>query len=101
LKCAGYLFSLNDQAARVEISTRLNVAILFGKHLIAGGSVDCPSSIQIRCLEAPGLSFQGCGRSSVPLDNFAKTHQGPPAQILEQRLESIWEQQPAFGQNPK
>jgi invasion protein IalB len=29
---------------------------------------------------------------SLPLDNFAKAHQGPPAQIFEQKLESKWEQ---------
>jgi invasion protein IalB len=30
--------------------------------------------------------------ASLPLDNFAKAHQGPPAQIFEQRLEGKWEQ---------
>ena len=30
--------------------------------------------------------------ASLPLDNFAKAHQGPPAQIFEQKLESKWEQ---------
>jgi hypothetical protein len=30
--------------------------------------------------------------ASLPLDNFAKVHQGPPAQIFEQRLEGKWEQ---------
>src|SRR5262249_21382431 len=30
--------------------------------------------------------------SSLPLDNFAKIHQGPPARVLEQKLEGKWEQ---------
>lgn len=30
--------------------------------------------------------------ASLPLDSFAKAHQGPPAQIFEQRLEGKWEQ---------
>jgi len=30
--------------------------------------------------------------ASLPLDTFAKAHQGPPAQVFEQRLEGIWEQ---------
>jgi invasion protein IalB len=30
--------------------------------------------------------------ASLPLDNFAKVHQGPPAQIFEQKLEGKWEQ---------
>jgi invasion protein IalB len=30
--------------------------------------------------------------ASLPLDNFAKAHQGPPAQIFEQKLEGRWEQ---------
>ena len=38
--------------------------------------------------------------SSLPLDNFAKTHQGPPAQVFEQKLEGRWEQ-PADGAGPK
>jgi invasion protein IalB len=38
--------------------------------------------------------------SSLPLDNFAKAHQGPPAQVFEQKLEGKWEQ-PADGANPK
>ena len=52
LTCAGYLVSLNDQAARVEISIRRerNLVILLGKHLIAGRGVDRPSSIQVRSL---------------------------------------------------
>ena len=52
LKCAGYLLSLNDQAAGVEIGIRLErkLVILFGKYLTAGRGVDRPSSIQIRSL---------------------------------------------------
>jgi len=38
--------------------------------------------------------------SSLPLDNFAKTYQGPPVQIFEQRLEGKWGQ-PADGTGPK
>jgi hypothetical protein len=38
--------------------------------------------------------------SSLPLDNFAKTYQGPPAQVFEQRLEGKWEQ-PADGASTK
>jgi invasion protein IalB len=38
--------------------------------------------------------------SSLPLDKFAKTHQGPPAQIFEQKLEGKWEQ-PADAAAPK
>src|SRR4029077_18271685 len=51
-KCAGYLLSLDDQAARVEISIlpERKLVILFGKHLIAGRGVDRPSSVQIRSL---------------------------------------------------
>jgi invasion protein IalB len=30
--------------------------------------------------------------ASLPLDNFAKAHQGHPAQIFEQKLENEWEQ---------
>jgi invasion protein IalB len=30
--------------------------------------------------------------ASLPLDNFAKAHQGPPAQVFEQKLEGKWEQ---------
>jgi invasion protein IalB len=30
--------------------------------------------------------------SSLPLDKFAKTYQGPPTQVLEQKLEGKWEQ---------
>jgi invasion protein IalB len=30
--------------------------------------------------------------ASLPLDNFAKAHQGDPAQIFEQKLENKWEQ---------
>jgi invasion protein IalB len=30
--------------------------------------------------------------ASLPLDNFAKAHRGPPAQIFEQKLEGKWEQ---------
>jgi invasion protein IalB len=30
--------------------------------------------------------------SSLPLDGFAKAHQGPPAQVFEQKLEGKWEQ---------
>ena len=30
--------------------------------------------------------------ASLPLDNFAKVHQGAPAQIFEQKLEGEWEQ---------
>ena len=52
LKCAGYLLSLDDQTARVEISILLESkpVILFGKHLTAGRGVDRPSSVQIRSL---------------------------------------------------
>jgi len=28
----------------------------------------------------------------LPLDGFAKAHQGPPARIFEQKLEGKWEQ---------
>jgi invasion protein IalB len=38
--------------------------------------------------------------TSLPLDNFAKAHQGPPAQVFEQRLEGKWEQ-PADAAGPK
>jgi invasion protein IalB len=38
--------------------------------------------------------------SALPLDTFAKAYQGPPAQILEQKLEGKWEQ-PADGAGPK
>lgn len=38
--------------------------------------------------------------SSLPLDNFAKTYQGPPAQVFEQKLEGRWEQ-PADGVGPR
>jgi invasion protein IalB len=38
--------------------------------------------------------------SSLPLDNFAKAHQGPPAQVFEQKLEGKWEQ-PADGTSTK
>ena len=30
--------------------------------------------------------------ASLPLDNFAKAHQGAPTQVFEQKLESKWEQ---------
>ena len=30
--------------------------------------------------------------ASLPLDNFARAHQGPPAQVFEQKLEGKWEQ---------
>jgi hypothetical protein len=52
LKSAGYLLSVDDQAARVEISILLErkLVILFGKHLTAGRGVDRPSSIQIRSM---------------------------------------------------
>ncbi len=30
--------------------------------------------------------------ASLPLDNFAKAHQGAPAQVFEQKLEGKWEQ---------
>ena len=29
--------------------------------------------------------------ASLPLDNFAKAHQGAPAQVFEQKLEGKWE----------
>jgi invasion protein IalB len=38
--------------------------------------------------------------ASLPLDNFAKAHQGAPAQIFEQKLEGNWEQ-PANGESAK
>jgi hypothetical protein len=38
--------------------------------------------------------------SSLPLDNFAKAHRGPPAQVFEQKLEGRWEQ-PADGAGAK
>jgi invasion protein IalB len=38
--------------------------------------------------------------SSLPLDNFAKTYQGPPAQVFEQKLEGKWEK-PADGASTK
>ena len=38
--------------------------------------------------------------SSLPLDNFAKAHHGPPAQVFEQKLEGKWEQ-PADAAGPK
>ena len=52
LKCAGYLPSLDDHTARVEISILLErkLVILFGKYLIAGRGVDRPGSVQIRSL---------------------------------------------------
>jgi len=30
--------------------------------------------------------------ASLPLDNFAKAHQGAPTQVFEQKLEGKWEQ---------
>lgn len=38
--------------------------------------------------------------ASLPLDNFAKAHQGAPARIFEQKLEGNWEQ-PANGESVK
>jgi hypothetical protein len=52
LKCAGYLLTLDDQTARVEISIWLErkLVVLFDKYLTAGRRVVRPSSVQI-----PGL----------------------------------------------
>jgi hypothetical protein len=38
--------------------------------------------------------------ASVPLDDFAKAHQGVAAQLFEQKLEGKWEQ-PSEGGNAK
>jgi invasion protein IalB len=53
----------------------------------------------VRALESGRmLSLEGVNANVVtaitllPLDGFAKAHQGPPAQILEQKLEGKWEQ---------
>jgi hypothetical protein len=39
--------------------------------------------------------------ASLPLDTFAKAHQGAPAQVFEQKLEGNWEQQPANEEDAK
>jgi invasion protein IalB len=53
----------------------------------------------VRALESGRmLSLEGVNANVVtaitllPLDGFAKAHQGPPAQIFEQKLEGKWEQ---------
>lgn len=38
--------------------------------------------------------------ASLPLDNFAKAHQGAPAEVFEQKLEGKWEQ-PTGDENAK
>ena len=61
----------------------------------------------VRALESGRvLSLEGVNANVVtavtllPLDGFAKAHQGAPAQIFEQKLEGNWEQ-PANGESAK
>ena len=87
-----------------EISTQVPYTICLANGCAAGTVADpafvrAMESGRMLALDAVNTNIMSV-IASLPLDNFAKAHQGAPAQVFEQKLEGKWEQ-PANEGNAK